>query len=80
MKVVSCYGFRKNEFLISLECTCNSIGAAKIDNSNCTKNCCNSNGSCTCKPGYIGMECQDCDNGYILLDDMNGDKICSCEL
>ena len=67
-----------------LECTCNVAGTTRIDNSNCTDkaDCCNDDGSCNCKPGYTGNDCENCnkDNGYIISNVINGEKICEREL
>ena len=51
----------------------------KYDNSKCTDKCCNNDGTCTCKPGYNGNNCQNCTEGYIISDVVDGDKICTCE-
>ena len=60
-------------------CTCNSKGSIKYDNSECTGKCCNNDGTCTCKPGYTGSNCQNCQGGYILLDVVDNEKNCTSE-
>ena len=48
------------------ECSCNREGAE-------LQGGCNSiTGSCTCKPGYRGLNCDECENGYFTTDD----KVC----
>ena len=60
-------------------CTCSSIGSVKSDYSECTDKCCNNDGTCTCRPGYTGSNCQDCQEGYILLDVVDNEKNCTGE-
>ena len=33
--------------------------------------------TCTCKMGYTGAKCNDCDDGYYEVDNINGKRICS---
>ena len=51
-----------------LACECNSQGSTRYDGSACFKKCCNDNGSCTCKMGYIGDKCNDCDERIQALE------------
>ena len=59
------------------ECKCNSLGSTKNDGSPCFGKCCNDDNTCKCKIGYIGNDCNECDNGYIVSNITNGEKTCS---
>ena len=67
----------RKEVSIYLACECNSQGSIRHDGSPCYNKCCNDNGSCTCKKGYTGDKCNDCDEGYYEVDNINGEIICS---
>ena len=36
------------------ECNCNAVGSTSTE--------CNSDGQCTCKPGFSGQKCNECDD------------------
>ena len=64
-----------------VDCPCNIDGSLKNDNSVCTSTdpCpCDSNGVCTCRIGYTGDNCVDCEAGYFDTDGNNFDSISSC--
>ena len=65
--------------LLFLACDCNSQGSTKDDGSTCFGKCCNDNGSCRCKLGYIGSDCNQCDAGYYETNIINEEKTCSGE-
>ena len=59
---------------------CNSQGSTKEDGSPCLDKCCNDDGSCQCKMGYTGSNCNSCNDGYYVSNITNGDeKTCSGE-
>ena len=64
---------------ILLVCLCNSIGSTKSDGSSCNNKCCNDNGSCHCKLGYVGENCNKCDSEYYVSSITNGEVTCSGE-
>ena len=60
-----------------LGCMCNSKGSTKADNSVCANKCCNDDGTCKCKPGYSGTDCNNCKDGYFASHiDENGQITC----
>ena len=59
------------------ECKCNSQGSTKNDGSPCFGKCCNDDNTCKCRIGYIGSDCNECDNGYYVSNITNGEKTCS---
>ena len=65
--------------LFSLACTCNSQGSTKHDDSACENKCCNLDGSCKCKAGYSGNDCNTCEVGYYVSATVNGDNSCTGE-
>ena len=65
---------------IHLACECNSQGSTKEDGSPCFDKCCNDDGSCQCKRGYAGLDCNNCSGGFYVSNITSGDeKICSGE-
>ena len=63
-----------------LACECNSQGSTKEDGSPCFNKCCNDDGSCQCKTGYIGLNCNNCNSGFYVSSITSGDeKTCSGE-
>ena len=59
------------------ECSCNSLGSTKNDDSPCFGKCCNDDNSCKCRIGYIGSNCNQCDIGYYVTNVTNGENTCS---
>lgn len=60
------------------QCVCSAIGTKKLQNGELES--CNANiGQCQCKPEYIGIKCDECQDGYYR--DQNGFCIqCECNL
>ena len=53
------------------ECSCNVDGSLNSDGSKCTstdKCPCNTDGICTCKIGYTGDKCDECEASYFNLE------------
>ena len=61
----------------NLACKCNSLGSTRNDDRPCFGKCCNDDGSCKCKIGYTGSQCNECDNGYYATNITDGEKSCS---
>ena len=64
-----------------VDCPCNIDGSLKTDGSVCTyaDPCpCSSNGICTCRIGYTGDNCVECEAGYFDTDGNHFDSSSTC--
>ena len=52
-----------------IECTCDPRGSDNGDE--CAHN---PNGDCKCRRGVVGLECNECDNGFYGADSIDGCK------
>ena len=53
----------KTDIILISECNCYPSGT--LDDTICEKE----NGNCHCKDGYIGKDCDTCDEGYYMTED-----------
>ena len=68
-------------FILSLACKCNSKGTQATRNVlhfiyQGDSNSCNT-GSCTCRIGYKGTDCNTCEVGYYVSSFQNGENVCT---
>ena len=64
-----------------VDCSCNIDGSLKNDESVCTSTdpCpCDINGVCTCRIGYTGDNCIECEAGYYDVGGNNFDSSSTC--